>query len=715
MNIASKLFMLRNKSSSTEPEPDLFEDAVDFNHSGYLALGNPLNGVVDSDKFIVSFWIRSEAYIDNNDISIIKSDNNRFEISLNRVTTNLSYPRVVALDTSGSVVVDSGDLTSNDHINTSSALWSHVLIAVDLSGVPVGAMYINDIKVQNFSNLNAGVLDFTSDDWMIGANNTFSVLFAGSLQFVYFAPGQYLDISHESLRRRFTKYNDKNQLVPVSMGKIGDLPTGTIPAIYLPLVSVESANINSGLGGNFITNGDLKLASKSATDDSVASVIYGGNTYLYTNSINVVSNSTKLTISFFFRPKQDDRTMIEIQDSSGNSRLIVHMVDDKFTVAIMNTVPYNVQEFESSGVLNRLTWQHILISIDTVTLSQQLYINDVSNIVPIDNSAGTLGLDTGTIRIGTGFNETFNESISELYIEPGLWLDLSLEANRRKFINADLTPANTRQLNIVDGLDPSIYLPNSKDSITNNEGTGSNFSMNNVDPLDSRSTPMYYHADTLAFDGVVYLQTYGTTGNDGTGITFSFWVNVDIASSGGYIFEATVNGRIYCSIQGNTPYVYIYNTSGTAIQRIIGIPGSVPSSEWVHVLVSINSATQTQHLYVNDVDSLDTVLNNDTGTMGLAQQFNIGTNDSASDDFLLGDLSELFIYYGYLDLTIANIRAQFYDPIEKRPPGNLLLTTGLVPQLYVVDHPPQNIGNTNMSISGANQRGSSSPSDTKAV
>lgn len=85
------------------------------------------------------------------------------------------------------------------------------------------------------------------------------------------------------------------------------------------------------------------------------------------------------------------------------------------------------------------TWRHLLASWDLAAAAAHLYVNDVSDLAggaTLTND--TLDYTVGDWGIGGDSNagSKLDGCLTELYFAPGQFLDFSVVANRRKFIDA---------------------------------------------------------------------------------------------------------------------------------------------------------------------------------------------------------------------------------------------------------------------------------------
>lgn len=128
------------------------------------------------------------------------------------------------------------------------------------------------------------------------------------------------------------------------------------------------------------------------------------------------------------------------------------------------------------------TLYNLLVSIDTGAQTVQVYLNDAA--VPNDSiawiNAGGI-FNTATHFEVFGISEAVN-GIGDLWLTGSTALDFSVQSNRRKFINADLTPVDLGS----DGSGPTgsappifLHIPSagSADDIATNAGTGGAWSI----------------------------------------------------------------------------------------------------------------------------------------------------------------------------------------------------------------------------------------------
>ncbi len=136
--------------------------------------------------------------------------------------------------------------------------------------------------------------------------------------------------------------------------------------------------------------------------------------------------------------------------------------------------------FEDTSVNLALdTWYHLLFSWDNSGLSlvAHLYVNDVSNITISSGRPGPItwgdAFFLNMLRLTTGDGtHNLDGCISEFYLNPVEFLDFSVEANRRKFITAGLSPADLgADGSTPTGTSPKFYHTGDGVSFPVNNGT----------------------------------------------------------------------------------------------------------------------------------------------------------------------------------------------------------------------------------------------------
>jgi len=238
--------------------------AVDLDGANdYLTRGGGLTGAADSKSGIFSAWVRIDGGTGTRRIvgsRVSPSLANRWRSSW----LGGSFGGGFLIAANNSADTNILIIQTATHYVASSA-WIHLLASWDLDA-GVAHFYVNDAEdLLAGSTLTNDTIDYTNDDWEVGANADGTLKFNGCFAEIYLAPGQFLDFSVEANRRKFISADGK----PVNLGPDGSTPTGTAPIIYLDLASGEDPDnfgVNKGTGGDFTVVGALEEATSSPSD-----------------------------------------------------------------------------------------------------------------------------------------------------------------------------------------------------------------------------------------------------------------------------------------------------------------------------------------------------------------------------------------------------------------------------------------------------------------
>lgn len=127
------------------------------------------------------------------------------------------------------------------------------------------------------------------------------------------------------------------------------------------------------------------------------------------------------------------------------------------------------------------TWFHLLISWDVGNSVSHLYIDDTDRLSESINSDlaidYTTAADWGIGATVSGSNK-LDGCLTEFYLNTADYLDFSVEANRRKFISADLVAVNLgADGSTPTGNQPIVYLRGPSARFATNLGYGGDFSV----------------------------------------------------------------------------------------------------------------------------------------------------------------------------------------------------------------------------------------------
>lgn len=227
-------------------------NAVDYpTVSDYLARGAEFTGGGSISKFVFSAWYRCDSNAVSGNARCLMENNSSGSLRFIHTGGDLLY--VSASDGTG----NRQDFSSSGTF-TIGGTWHHFLAAFQGTPSVITKLYIDDVDVTTSQVNTGGVFSIPSaTNWGV-ANNSGggNERLGGCLSEVFFAPGQFLDLTITANRRKFIDATGK----PASLGSDGSAPFGSAPLLYLKNPAA-SAGINSGTGGNLTVNGTPTVAS----------------------------------------------------------------------------------------------------------------------------------------------------------------------------------------------------------------------------------------------------------------------------------------------------------------------------------------------------------------------------------------------------------------------------------------------------------------------
>eukprot|EP00951_Prasinocladus_malaysianus_P002740 scaffold19421_cov30-Prasinocladus_malaysianus.AAC.3 len=277
------------------------------------------------------------------------------------------------------------------------------------------------------------------------------------------------------------------------MGADGSLPTGTPPDIYLSgELSNWTSGYNLGTGPSFNLVGTLTECGTSPqlparTPDVTKAADFGGATYLTTSVAGTVTSKTG-TMSFWFKTDADP-SVAYYPVCMGSSQFFgVSWGKDGGVLYEWYSLFSGEGQFvyrarSAATVAGKREWRHVLMSWDLNATTVHVYVNDVvpslSVLVAPQNTA--TGWSGSAWAIGATASSSFhlNGCMSEVYASRE-YLDVSVEANRRKFVSASGAPVSLgADGSLPTGSQPDIYLsgPSSNWASGMNFGSGPAFTV----------------------------------------------------------------------------------------------------------------------------------------------------------------------------------------------------------------------------------------------
>ena len=421
-----------------------------------------------------------------------------------------------------------------------------------------------------------------------------------------------------------------------------------------------------------------------------------GNTDSSTFTFSVWVWSDVSGLSYIYTT--DNTTDARVQTWISTTQVGLYMKNSAGTV-ILNasaTVPNNNPP--------KNTWIHILWSINLASTSNRsCYINDVlQSAVSWDtytNGSIDFTQPNHNIAGGPALGGYTKARLSNVYLDK-TYRDMSVTANRRLFVTADLKPAAGQA-----ALNPILYLPMSDPTQPGlNQGTGGDFTLTGTVARSGRG-PNQYNAPYSDLDGTAdYLsRTTAPTGiADGKVVTIAFSFNTDVlsndqtvltcSSSNSYRFRVQIAGSgkpsALCTIVGRD------STPTTVLSCDIPYPSTKTATRNYVVVVSLDlSNSSNRHFYVNGESVSPTFYAytdaNINFSITTTPRYRVGASaDSTPIDWFNGRLGALWFNTSYIDLSIPANLAKFVSgtginaaPVDLGATGEL--PTGTSPLIYL--------------------------------
>lgn len=578
--------------------------------SQYLERSSDFVGNAQGTKGILSFWIKPNSQLD--DHQILYSDDARVNIN---VRAPFGIMRVNLFQNDGGIGYN---VSTTSGAIPYDAGWVHVLASWNLD-TGITGMYINDVfnEFRSFGIIGANC-QYTADSWNFGASNTLSDKFGGCISDFYFSTTEFLDLAVVDNRRKFRDVNGR----PTNLGANGEIPTGNAPMLFLT-GDKDDFSLNVGTGGPLVPVVPLNDCVGSPSDTPLyitQAVYFDGSDYIFLGGEltgNAVSD--KGMCSFWVKFNGSDGSVQTIYNNNTTRFKILRNAANKIFVSASNQVGQLLFSMTSDNtyVANQ-DWINVLLSWDTSIQSYHMYINDQPEGVFVPTLTGNidyLGSDHYLSRRGSFNTDKLNACITDFYFNSSVFLDFSLELNRRNFIDEELKPVYLGGSGqIPTGNSPIMFLKNDAPNFRNNLGFGGNFTVNGslTACVDNPSDPVIpYVAEAVVFDGSTYLtRNSDFVGNaDGRKGTLSFWVKMNGGDGVEHVIWAPANGGGGVGLRRNSANVLEFfaeksDASGfvfllrTASQVLAG-------SGWRHCILAWDTTTLVSNTraYLDDVSS----------------------------------------------------------------------------------------------------------------
>lgn len=362
-------------------------------------------------------------------------------------------------------------------------------VSIDMSNTAKRFVYINGQAVtMTWTTYNNSALSYTGNySFNVGGQNNGSGsatnIFLGQIGDLWFNTS-YIDLSVPANLSKFVTGTGIDAK-PVDLGATGELPTGSTPYIYLPLIGQNNSALkvtaNLGSIGEFSAYGNGFAGSRGPNEFWGNKADFNGTTgYLSrTGALTGINDGKTLSVSFWFQ-----------FDVSGNYEYLVSIQDTSSQIQF-EIWKNNSNQLEIAGAAGQLsvvlggsalsinTPYFIQMCFDMTDTSKRfIYVNGVQN-TPTWTSYGNNNFTFTTTNYNTigSRNSSYklDGKMAEFYLTTQ-YIDFSLEANRLKFRDTFGNPTNLSTAITAQSVpNPSIYLRFDPAAQGTNTGTGGNF------------------------------------------------------------------------------------------------------------------------------------------------------------------------------------------------------------------------------------------------
>ena len=394
----------------------------------------------------------------------------------------------------------------------------------------------------------------------------------------------------------------------------------------------------------------------------------GVSDYL-SRSSDLVGNVDSKTFTFscwvYLGVKNSFNMIYEVKDTVGKAQIWVGSTG--FDMAFSNSAGTIIMDITHSGDIPKETWLNILVSVDLANASNRhIYINDtvLSGVAWNSYTNGFIDFTCANhcISAQVGGGSKIKGRLSNLFLSHQ-YMDLSIEANRRIFINSDGTSTgNLLQRLTSRGFNvPILYLP-MRDSATChvNEGTGGNFTLNGTIATSNRGANQD-NCVASYFDGSAdYLSRGAALASSAESTVFTLSFNRSIPTNSVYIFNinsSTSYTNFY--VEGSTSGIKLYGRDSLGNETLrVTFPNTVVVGKKSTYTLSMDlTDVNKRYLFVDGVDKTSLATWGTYGG-GIGIAFNKPiikiASDFAGSTKSAQNLGELYFDTKYIDLATNN-------------------------------------------------------------
>lgn len=435
----------------------------------------------------------------------------------------------------------------------------------------------------------------------------------------------------------------------------------------------------------------------------------GSDRYRIVSTSNPVLNGYVFTFSCWFKmlaSEDTDGLLFAGDDSTGNPLFVWVNTSGYINVkAVMSSGGSAINSIATAPDLRDGRWHHLLFSVDTRD-TMYTYIDDVDRSDATPNLVGTAPIRhevTTGWSIGAYHNSgdfPITGRVSDVYVNFDEYIDISVEANRRKFITAEKTPVylgSTGQN--PTGSQPFIYYTPGMDSA----GTSK---------IENKGSATLEVNEGSIGDGTIIKGPFGNAGYDFNAIslnstnpdayeyswggaiaengkvgTISFWLKNTIHTEVYSCILLFDGCRIYFTTATDILKIDLYDASNNSLLSESLSTPNWDDGEWHHYAASWDLVNDQLDWLLDGVHSSATgFVNADIDYDGPSQQ--LFKNYSSDAYYMDGAVADLwFDYSSYIDLSSTANQRKFFSsegkPVFLGARGEL--PTGSIPYIYITE------------------------------
>ena len=344
------------------------------------------------------------------------------------------------------------------------------------------------------------------------------------------------------------------------------------------------------------------------------------------------------------------------------------------------------------------TWCHILVSVNLTNASNaSIYINDIAQSVSwsiYSNDNIDFTQTSHNVGISASSSNRIFGRLAHVYLDY-TYRDLSVSANRRLFVTADLKPATGQET-----LSPIMYLKlNDSNNPGTNSGTGGSLNLTGTVARSGRGPNQYNVPYSDIPGGSTYMTRNSLTGiADSATFTFACTFNVDNLADDNprfILYGEPASGpgrRFQVYLSGGRLNVYGYNSAGSDVLGVYMQSAELVIGRNYHFVFSVDlTDVSKRHFYLNGqtVNLIwSTYTAQNINFSGAAPRYVVGRNGPSDQWYHDGRLGGVFFHTSYIDLSVASNLAKFVTgtginakPVDPGADGSTPL--GVQPLIYL--------------------------------